>query len=404
MKAKLYLADARSMQELENESVQLIITSPPYWHIKDYGVKGQIGYGQSLHEYLMDLYRVFSECYRVLEKGSRFCINIGDQFARSVVYGKYKVIPIHAEVISMCEEIGFDYMGAIIWQKKTTMNTTGGAVIMGSFPYPPNGIIEIDYEFILIFKKEGKRKVPKDKKELSILSKEEWKEYFSGHWKFGGAKQVEHEAVFPEELPKRLIKMFSFVGDRVLDPFAGSGTTLKSALELGREAIGYEINPEFVELIKRKVGTLNLKIIERKENPKLPEVNYQPRIKDAKPIIEEKKLRFGKQKFYKVVEVISEKELLLDTGLVVRLLGLEVPKSKAKEAMDYLNKYVKGKQVFLKFETGKDFYHNNSVDAYVYLKNKIFINKKMLEMGLAKVDTEKGFSYKNKFMEVSKIG
>lgn len=133
-------------------------------------------------------------------------------------------------------------------------------------------------------------------------------------------------------------------------------------------------------------------------------MNYQPRIKDAKPIIEEKKLRFGKQKFYKVVEVISEKELLLDTGLVVRLLGLEVPKNKAKEAMDYLNKYVKGKQVFLKFETGKDFYHNTSVDAYVYLKNKIFINKKMLEMGLAKVDTEKDFSYKNKFMEVSKIG
>ncbi|MFZ8859820.1 MAG: DNA methyltransferase [Thermocrinis sp.] len=404
MKARLYLADARSMQELENESVQLIITSPPYWHIKDYGVKGQIGYGQSLHEYLRDLYRVFSECYRVLEKGSRFCINIGDQFARSVVYGKYKVIPIHAEVISMCEEIGFDYMGAIIWQKKTTMNTTGGAVIMGSFPYPPNGIIEIDYEFILIFKKEGKRKVPKDKKELSVLSKEEWKEYFSGHWKFGGAKQVEHEAVFPEELPKRLIKMFSFVGDRVLDPFAGSGTTLKSALELGREAIGYEINPEFVELIKRKVETLNLKIIERKEKPRFPEVNYQPRIKDAKPIIEEKKLRFGTQKFYKVVEVISEKELLLDTGLVVRLLGLEVPKSKAKEAIEYLNRYVKGKQVFLKFEAGKDFYHNTSVDAYVYLKNKIFINKKMLEMGLAEVDTEKEFSYKNKFMEVSKIG
>jgi DNA modification methylase len=404
MKARLYLADARSMQELEDESVQLIITSPPYWHIKDYGVKGQIGYGQSLHEYLRDLYRVFSECYRVLEKGSRFCVNIGDQFARSVVYGKYKVIPIHAEVISMCEEIGFDYMGAIIWQKKTTMNTTGGAVIMGSFPYPPNGIIEIDYEFILIFKKEGKRKVTKDRKELSILSKEEWKEYFSGHWRFGGARQVEHEAVFPEELPKRLIKMFSFVGDKVLDPFAGSGTTLKSALELGREAIGYEINPEFVKLVKRKVGALNLEIIERKESPKFSEVNYQPRIKDAKPIIEEKKLRFGKQKLYKVVEVISEKELLLDTGLVVRLLGLEVPESKVKEAVEYLNRYVKGKQVFLKFETGKDFYHNNSVDAYVYLKNKIFVNKKMLEMGLAKVDTEKEFSYKDKFMEVSKIG
>jgi hypothetical protein len=194
--------------------------------------------------------------------------------------------------------------------------------------------------------------------------------------------------------------MFSFVGDRVLDPFAGSGTTLKSALELGREAIGYEINPEFVELIKRKVGNLNLKIIERKENPRFPEVNYQPSIKDAKPIIEEKKLRLGEQKFYKVVEVISEKELLLDSGLVVRFLGLYVPEDKVKEAVDYLNKYVKGKQVFLKFEGGKKSYYNDSVDAYVYLKNKIFINKKMLEMGLAKVDTEKDFSYKKKFRKL----
>jgi DNA modification methylase len=148
MRAKVYLADVRSMCEIDNESIDLVITSPPYWQIKDYGVEGQIGYGQSLHEYLKDLYRVFSECYRVLKGGSRFCVNIGDQFARSIVYGSYKVIPIHVELISMCEEIGFDYMGSIIWQKKTTMNTTGGAVVMGSYPYPSNGIIEIDYEFI----------------------------------------------------------------------------------------------------------------------------------------------------------------------------------------------------------------------------------------------------------------
>ncbi|MFN3263930.1 MAG: DNA methyltransferase, partial [Aquificaceae bacterium] len=139
MRARLYIADARSMEELEDESVDLVVTSPPYWHIKDYGVEGQIGYGQSLHKYLKDLYLVFRECFRVLKGGTKLCINIGDQFARSVVYGKYKVIPLHAEVISMCEQIGFDYMGAIIWQKKTTMNTTGGANIMGSFPYPPNG-------------------------------------------------------------------------------------------------------------------------------------------------------------------------------------------------------------------------------------------------------------------------
>ena len=146
------------MFEVADKSVDLIVTSPPYWHIKDYGVPGQIGYGQTLHEYLKSLYYVWFECFRVLREGGRLCINIGDQFARSIIYGKYKVIPLHAEFIIQCEKIGFDFMGSIIWQKKTTMNTTGGANVMGSFPYPPNGIVEIDYEFIHIFKKPGNSK------------------------------------------------------------------------------------------------------------------------------------------------------------------------------------------------------------------------------------------------------
>ncbi len=400
MKATLYLADSRSLKELKDESVDLVVTSPPYWHIKDYGAENQIGYGQSLHKYLKDLYRVFRECFRVLKGGTRLCVNIGDQFARSVVYGKYKVIPLHAEIISMCEEIGFDYMGAIIWQKKTTMNTTGGAVIMGSFPYPPNGIIEIDYEFILIFKKEGRRKVSKEIKERSRLTKEEWKEYFSGHWKIGGARQINHEAVFPDEIPRRLIKMFSFYGDTVLDPFAGSGTTLKVALELGRNAIGYEINPEFLELIKEKVGALNLEIIERKEKNSLEPVNYQPKVKDAKPIIDEKKFKFKGERLYKVIDILSENELLLDTGLKVKLLGVKVPAEKKREALEYLRKYVKGKKVFLKFDNNVKPENKDSIYAYVYLKNKIFINRKMIQMRLAEVDNTKNFTYKRKFMEV----
>ena len=200
VQAKIIVGDSRKMKEVKNEEIDLIVTSPPYWHIKDYGIPGQIGYGQTLHEYLKDLYYVWKECYRVLREGGRFCINIGDQFARSIIYGRYKVIPIHAEFITQCEEIGFDFMGSIIWQKKTTMNTTGGATVMGSFPYPSNGIVEIDYEFIHIFKKPGKgKKVSKEIKEVSKLTKKEWKEYFSGHRCFGGAKQIEHEAMFPEE-------------------------------------------------------------------------------------------------------------------------------------------------------------------------------------------------------------
>ncbi len=382
MKARLYIADARSMKELSDQSVDLVITSPPYWHIKDYGVEGQIGYGQSLHEYLKSLYAVFKECYRVLKGGTKLCINIGDQFARSIVYGTYKVIPIHAEIICMCEEIGFDYMGAIIWQKKTTMNTTGGANIMGSFPYPPNGVVEIDYEFILIFKKEGKRKVEKSVKEASKLTKEEWKEYFSGHWKFAGARQINHEAIFPEELPRRLIKMFSFVGDTVLDPFAGSGTTLKVALELGRRAIGYEIKEDYVKLVREKLGLFGLEVIKREvQDYKVEEVNYEPKVKDAKPLIEEKKSKFNGDRLYKVLEVLSEDTLLLSTGIKVKLAGVRI-KDK-KYALEYLNRYVKGKEVFLKFVSNSKESPHDTVIARVFLKNKIHINRKMVQMNIA---------------------
>ena len=137
-------------------------------------------------------------------------------------------------------------MGAIIWQKTTTMNTSGGASIMGSFPYPRNGILKLDYEFILIFKKQGTAPKPtKENKELSKMTTEEWNTNFNGHWNFAGAKQNGgHLAMFPDELPKRLIQMFAFVGDTVLDPFLGSGTTMRAAAELLRHSVGYEIVPE----------------------------------------------------------------------------------------------------------------------------------------------------------------
>lgn len=150
---KIINGDNREMNRIEDESVHLIITSPPYWQLKDYDSDSQIGYNESYESYINNLNLVWQECYQVLHKGCRLCINIGDQFARSVYYGRYKVIPIRTEIIKFCESIGFDYMGAVIWQKKTTTNTTGGASLMGSYPTPRNGILSIDYECILIFKK-----------------------------------------------------------------------------------------------------------------------------------------------------------------------------------------------------------------------------------------------------------
>jgi len=264
---KIIIGDSRYMKEILDESVHLIITSPPYWKLKDYGNSKQIGFNDSYEQYINNLNLVWNECYRVLKKGCRLCINIGDQFARSIFYGRYKVVPIRTEIIKFCENIGFDYMGAIIWQKVTNCNTTGGAIIMGSYPYPRNGIIKLDYEFILIFKKCGKSpKVSKEIKEKSKLTQEEWNKYFTGHWNFSGVRQDKHIAMFPEELPKRIIKMFSFVGDIVLDPFLGSGTTSLAAKKLERNSIGYEINKDFLPIIEEKVGVdKNCIIIKQEE-------------------------------------------------------------------------------------------------------------------------------------------
>jgi len=406
--AKIIIGDSRKMIELKDSSIDLVVTSPPYWHIKNYGVEGQIGYGQSLHEYLKSLYIVWKECFRVLKPGTRLCINIGDQFLRGIIYGKYKVAPLHSELIVQCEKIGFDYMGSIIWHKKTTMNTTGGANVMGSYPYPPNGLIEIDYEFILIFKKPGKKTPPsKEIKEKSKLTKEEWKEYFSGHWNFPGERQIEHEAMFPEELPKRLIRMFTFVGDTVLDPFLGSGTTVKAALNLERNAIGYEINEKFLPIIKKKID-INLNLFENKKieitkrNQQIkiePVTDYIPNIKDAMPQTNPELFKFERERLYTVKEVLSENSIKLDTGLIVKLLGVKI--TKKDEAKQYLEKFVKGKKVFLKFDPSYQ-PENNITPAYVFLKNKIFINKEMIKQGFADIQ-EGNFLYKNNFAKVKTL-
>ncbi len=310
-KHKIIIGDSREMSAVTDGEVQLIITSPPYWQLKDYGDDKQIGFNDTYEEYINNLNVVWQECHRVLEGGCRLCINIGDQFARSVYYGRYKVIPIRTEIIRFCETIGFDYMGAIIWQKVTTCNTTGGASIMGSFPYPRNGILKLDYEFILIFKKHGDTKpVSKDIKEESKMTIDEWNEFFSGHWNFSGEKQDKHIAMFPVELPRRLIKMFSFVGDTVLDPFLGSGTTTLAAKNLERNSIGYEVNAEYLPVIKDKIGFSNRTLFKDAEYEII--VEEQPILKANKlselpylfrdPLKFEKKIDPRKLKFGSVIE------------------------------------------------------------------------------------------------------
>jgi DNA modification methylase len=386
------------MTELKDGSVELVVTSPPYWHIKDYGVKGQVGYGQSLHQYLKDLYCVWRECHRALAPGRRLCINIGDQFARATVYGRYKVIPLHAEIIAQCEDIGFDYMGSIIWQKRTTMRTSGGATVMGSYPYPPNGLVEIDYEHIMLFKRPGKApKVARSVKERSRLSKQEWKTDFNGHWHFGGARQVGHEAMFPEELPRRLISMFTFVGETVLDPFLGSGTTIKAALDLNRRAVGYEINRDFQEVIEKKIGPKAFKgisVTHQDQRATSSRTDYVPRIKDARPQRQHKERR--DKDLLKVTRIVDHRTLELSDGSKVRFLGIRVHRK--KEALAYLKEKVLKRQVQLKFDDNS----GTRSEAYVYLKNRIFINSYMIRSGMASPDPRKDHPKKERFMALAK--
>lgn len=414
---RIIFGDSRSLNQIEDKSVQLIITSPPYWQLKDYGTDDQIGFNDSYEDYINNLNLVWKECDRVLADGCRLCINIGDQFARSVYYGRYKVIPIRTEIIRFCESLGMDYMGAIIWQKTTTMNTSGGGAIMGSFPYPRNGILKMDYEFILLFKKLGNAPKPtKEQKEQSAMTKEEWGQYFSSHWNFNGVKQIGHIAMFPEELPKRLIKMFSFVGETIFDPFAGSGTTSLAAKNLGRNSIGYEINKEFASLIKEKLCSNQLVLGDESrvvfcEDKKgkscsfeqLPYVFHDPHKMDKK--IDVKKLQFGskidsskakKNELFSVKQVISPNKIELSNGLIVRLLGINVNPTYQDQAIEFLQNKFQKRKVFLKYDTEK-YDRNNTLQCYVYLDNKTFINNHLIRTGFVYVDNDTDYSCKKKF-------
>lgn len=419
---KIIIGDSRWMKEVPDESVHLIITSPPYWQLKDYGNGKQIGFNDTYEEYINNLNLVWTECHRVLHKGCRLCVNIGDQFARSVYYGRYKIIPIRTEIIKFCESAGFDYMGAIIWQKVTTCHTTGGATVMGSYPYPRSGIIKLDYEFILIFKKYGDApKVSKEIKEKSKLTEEEWSQYFVGHWNFAGEKQDKHLAMFPEELPRRLIKMFSFVDDTVLDPFLGSGTTSLAARNLDRNSIGYEINDDYLPTIREKLEIRQkdifkeafVEIIKQEED----KTDFQERINRLPYIfkdlikfdkkVDPKKLRFGsrisadvdsrREKYYTVKEIISPEVMVLNNGLKVRLLGVKEKSDKNGEAVQFLKEKTRGQKVFMKFDTVK-YDRENNLLCYLYLWNKTFLNAHLIKNGLVDVDTALDYKYKIKFL------
>jgi len=262
---KIYCKDARKMSELKNGSVQLVITSPPYFDLKNYNEKdnhnNQLGSPKNYEDYIEGLNSVWKECIRVLSPDGKICVNImpiflsGDEtkFQRRVTK-----TTIH-DIEKFMESTGEMYLHSLyIWDKRKIVRFSS----FGSYPYPTNIFSTFPFEWIIVFAKKGKRDpVDKKIKELSKISTKEWQDWaINNIWEMqpAKAKSIGHPAPFPEELPNRLIRLYSFYGDTVLDPFLGSGTTAAVAKKLGRNAVGYEINPDFVKLSKERVSQRNL--------------------------------------------------------------------------------------------------------------------------------------------------
>ena len=246
-KSKVIFSDNMlGMKRLNNESIHLTFTSPPYWNFVEYASKHGSGTEDNYNEYILNLKSVFGMVYKKTIPGGRFVINVCNMNSRSGVDGNEAFyFSIVADVTQIIKNAGFLFFDECVWVKGgATAGAWGGKPMFGSYPNPPTPkLLNSTFENILVFKKEGKRPKPiLNNKQASKIRKEDWFEWTKGIWHIHpDQKKAEHPATFPIEIPKRIVRMYSFVGDRVLDPFAGSGTTVIAAEKWGREGIGFEI-------------------------------------------------------------------------------------------------------------------------------------------------------------------
>ncbi|HII07204.1 MAG TPA: site-specific DNA-methyltransferase [Methanotrichaceae archaeon] len=263
---RLFLGDSRSMEIVPDESVHLAVTSPPYWTLKEYPAnEGQLGHVEDYEEFLDELDRVWQNVFRVLVPGGRLVVVVGDVCLPRRCFGRHVVFPLHASIQERCRKIGFDNLSPIIWYKiaNAKFEAKRSSRFLGK-PYEPNAIIKNDVEYILFQRKSGGyRKPTLSARILSVIPEDCHRDWFQQIWTLTGASTKQHPAPYPISIAERLIRMYSFVGDTVLDPFMGTGTTNLAASNWGRHSIGFEIEATYFDLsrnrIQKQVDYTNLK-------------------------------------------------------------------------------------------------------------------------------------------------
>jgi DNA modification methylase len=274
---RLILGDARNMESIDDNSVHLVVTSPPYWTLKEYNKsEGQLGYIADYEQFLEEIDKAWSECYRVIVEGGRLIVVVGDVCLSRRKHKRHQVFPLHADIQSHCRKLGFDNLSPIFWYKiaNASFEAEGnGGGFLGK-PYEPGGVVKNDVEFILMERKPGSYRQPDiHTRLLSVVPADMHKVWYQQIWSdIPGKIRSIHPAPFPLEIPLRLIRMFSFVGDTILDPFTGTGTTNLAAIMAGRNSIGIDIDKEYLKIAKKRLEYKDSNIHRKYEILTVPEM------------------------------------------------------------------------------------------------------------------------------------
>lgn len=297
---RLINGDARDLSFIPDESIHLAVTSPPYWNLKEYNDHpSQLGHINDYELFLRELEKVWRHVFRILVPGGRLVCVVGDVCVSRREFGRHLVFPLHADIAVGCRKIGFDNLNPIIWHKisNASYEIQNGSKFLGK-PYEPNAIIKNDIEFILMQRKPGGYRKPTNaQREKSMIEKDNFNQWFQQIWMINGASTKNHPAPFPLELAMRLIRMFSFAGDTVIDPFNGSGTTMLAAMKTDRNSIGIEIDPAYCRMAARVLKTENTSLFSCGELKfEKMKIGYSLTIKEKKSVYRAKNLKKKKSK------------------------------------------------------------------------------------------------------------